>query len=242
MGRSDEAGQLPGDAPLGDQSTLGERRRQHGRRAHQAQVAGEHDRHAHPGDGTVDRRDHRLGDRHQVGVRATQIVAGVGIAGHGDAGPDDLIGGALPRSAIAVGIGDAGEHAEIGAGTEAAAGTGEDDADDGRITLGLADRGGDLVSHPRRPGVELVGAVERDRGDRIVDLVEDLLEGIGHSRVVAGPGLPLAANDAPGVGNGPTPEEAGVEASPGAHRQTVSGGRRDRAAGRSRRDGGSPRG
>ena len=45
------------------------------------------------------------------------------------------------------------------------------------------------MSHSPRPGVELVGAVERDRGDRIVDLVEDLLEGIGHSRVVAGPGV-----------------------------------------------------
>ena len=40
----------------------------------------------------------RLGDRHQVGVRAAQVGPGVRVAGRGDAGADDLAGGAAPAT------------------------------------------------------------------------------------------------------------------------------------------------
>ena len=218
MGRADEARELPGDAPLGDQPTLGERRRHHGRRAHPTQIAGQRHGYAHPGDGPVDRGDDRFGHRHQVGVRAAQVGPGVRISGRGDAGADDLAGRPLTRPAVTVGIGDLGEHPEVGPGAPTPSGTRDDDAHHRRVALGFAESRGDLVTHAGRPGVELVRSVERDRGDRIVDLVEDLLEGGGHPRVVAG--------------------RAAVPRS----EPPITGGRRGRAAGRPRRDGGSPHG
>ena len=153
--------------------------------AHQPDVAGEHDGDTHPGDGTVDGGDHRLGERHEVGVRAAQVVAGVRVAGHGEARFDDLGCGPLARVGVALLGGDVGQHAEVGTGAEATAGAREHDADDGRVGLGLPDGSRHLVAHPCGPGVELVGTVEGDRGDRIIDLVRDMFERCGHPRVVA---------------------------------------------------------
>ena len=49
------------------------------------------------------------------------------------------------------------------------------DADDARVRLGLADRLPDLEAHLVGPGIQRLRAVERDRGDGILDLVQDLL-------------------------------------------------------------------
>ena len=92
VGRADESRELPGDAPLGDQPALGERRRDDRSRAHPTQIAGQRHRHAHSGDRAVDRRDHRLGHRHRVGVRAPQVGTSVGVSRRDDVGVDDLGG------------------------------------------------------------------------------------------------------------------------------------------------------
>ena len=65
----------PREAPLGDQPALGERRRQHGGLVHEAQVAAPA-RSARPSRRRpVDGGDDRLGHRHEVRVRAAQVVA-----------------------------------------------------------------------------------------------------------------------------------------------------------------------
>ena len=88
-----------------------------------------------------------------------------------------------PRAAAAVGAGRGGEALHVGAGAEALAGAGEDDADDVRVGLGPADGVAHLVGHRLGPGVELLGAVQRDDGDGVVDLEEDVL--VRHARIMA---------------------------------------------------------
>ena len=55
--------------------------------------------------------------------------------------------------------------------------------DDVRVALGPPDGVADLVGHRLRPRVERFRAVQRDDGDRVVDLEEDLL--VGHASIMA---------------------------------------------------------
>ena len=97
----------------------------------------------------------------------------------------DLLGlvddvGRLRTAAGTVGARGRGEALHVGAGAEALAGAGEDDADDVRVGLGPADGLAQLVGHGLGPGVELLRPVQRDDGDGVVDLEEDVLVRHGH--------------------------------------------------------------
>ena len=63
---------------------------------------------------------------------------------------------------------------QVGAGAEAAPGAGDDD--DPHVVVGVdpVERVDHLVHHRARERVELLGPVEGDRGDALVDLVDDL--------------------------------------------------------------------
>ena len=63
---------------------------------------------------------------------------------------------------------------QVGAGAEAAAAPGDDDRPHLVVGVGAVEGIDQLAHHRAGEGVELVGAVERDGGDRAVDVVGDL--------------------------------------------------------------------
>ena len=72
---------------------------------------------------------------------------------------------------------------EIGAGAVAATGAGHDDRAHVVVGVGLVEGLDQLAAHRRRPRVQPLGAVERDREDALVETsVDDLLEGHGLRR------------------------------------------------------------
>ena len=72
-------------------------------------------------------------------------------------------------------LGDGLQVVQVGAGAEAAARAGHDDADDPRVVLGRGQRVLHLGAHARGPGVQRLRTVQRDGRDRLGDLVADLL-------------------------------------------------------------------
>jgi hypothetical protein len=113
--------------------------------------------------------DHRFGgppDRHELLMRS-------GFAGrdHGE------ILARIPASLGHHGLAPVLEAAaEVIAAGERPAGAAQHDDLDFLVPLGQADGGLDFVGHGRNDGVELVGAVQRDSGDRPGRRVEQCLE------------------------------------------------------------------
>jgi hypothetical protein len=66
---------------------------------------------------------------------------------------------------------------EVGAGTEAAAGAGDDDDADLIVGIGALQGVDQFALHDGGVGVEFFRAIERERQDPVLDIVEDL--GIG---------------------------------------------------------------
>jgi hypothetical protein len=88
---------------------------------------------------------------------------------------------AAARAGAATGGDLLGEESHVGAGAEGAvAAAGEQHGADGGVAVGRAERLDQLTAHDRRPGVELLGPVERDRRDAVGDGVGDLL--VAHGR------------------------------------------------------------
>ena len=109
--------------------------------------------------GAVHGRDHRLRHPHGNGVDVLRRL-------------DRRRAG---RSVVIADVTNAVEGIDVGAGTEPAPRAGHDDRADLVVFVGGANRIGLLGRHPRRPGVEPVGAVERDQGDRVAALVNERL-------------------------------------------------------------------
>ena len=67
------------------------------------------------------------------------------------------------------------ESGDVAAGAERAAGASQHD--DAHVVVGTGHVHGlvDLVRHDVRPGVQLLGTIERDRRDAVADVVQDLL-------------------------------------------------------------------
>jgi hypothetical protein len=72
------------------------------------------------------------------------------------------------------------EQAHIRAGTEPPARAGQHDHADVVVALGIFHRGADFVVHHRRPGIQFVGPVERDRGYVVPDFIQRFL--VRHGR------------------------------------------------------------
>ena len=176
MGRADEAGEQPARCPT--------RRSAHAGRTtvvmmasdvHQADVARQHHRHAHAGDGAVDRGDHRLGERHEVGVwRRRRSSPAAGSPGEladrrsGPPRPPSPLGAVTARRCSASTFMSAPAQKPRPAPVSTMPTT-------ARSRSARPARVGELGAHLRGPRVERFGPVQRDRGDRVVDLVEDLL-------------------------------------------------------------------
>ena len=60
---------------------------------------------------------------------------------------------------------------QVGAGAERAPGAGDDDDAHRVVRIGLVEQRLELQPHPRVVGVELVGTIEGDRGDALIDFV-----------------------------------------------------------------------
>jgi hypothetical protein len=80
------------------------------------------------------------------------------------------------RSFHIVGVGLVEPHhgVEVAAGGEGAAGAGHDRAGDGRVLTGAVEGVGELVERLLTEGVLHLGTVDRDPGDVVLDLDEDL--------------------------------------------------------------------
>jgi len=70
---------------------------------------------------------------------------------------------------------DVAQHVQVGTRTEPAPFARQNDDDDLGILLGRSHRVLDLALHALRPRVELLGAIQRDDRNGIVDFVFDLL-------------------------------------------------------------------
>ena len=64
---------------------------------------------------------------------------------------------------------------DVRAGGERLLGAGDDDAADPLVRVELGDRGGDLAHHVAVQRVERLGAVQRDQGDAVAGLGQDVL-------------------------------------------------------------------
>ena len=161
---ADQPRQQPGDAVLGDQSAARERRRELRVRRGEADVAVERLDQAEAGGGAVDRRDHRLADGQRVRPRP-RTVAQRGVRG-----------GLGERAEL--------EVAQVGAGAEAAPGARDDDRPDLGVVLGLVEPGVVALLERVRPGVQPLGAVEREHEHGTAPLGEHEVGGCqgGHVR------------------------------------------------------------
>ncbi len=118
--------------------------------------------------GAVHRRDHGLQafedpQRHLAAAVAHLRIAVV----------DRAAGEPLHRPAPRVAVKRVGAGGEIGAGAEAAACAGHDDGADIVVLVGGVERVDHFLLHRAVEGVELVGPVQRDGENLIVDLVLD---------------------------------------------------------------------
>ena len=86
---------------------------------------------------------------------------------------DRAVGQPLHRPAPRVAVERVGAGGEVGAGAEAAAGAGDDDGAHIVVLVGRVEGVDQLLLHRAVEGVELVGPVQRDGEDLIVDLVLD---------------------------------------------------------------------
>jgi hypothetical protein len=149
-GRADELRQKIGAAVIGEQADFGKILAEGGAIHGETDVAGESEIHAGAGGRAVDGGDHGLG-------HGADIHDGL----HAGAEDGAELGGIATLAALANG-------AQIAAGTECAAGAGEDDDVDGRIARDAdesrVESGGELVIE----GVEAVGAIHHECDDRTV--------------------------------------------------------------------------
>src|SRR5262249_50566811 len=91
---------------------------------------------------------------------------------------DIAVGEALHGPAPRIAVECVGAGGEVGAGAETAARAGDDDGADVVVLVGRVEGGDHLLHHATGEGVELVGPVQRDGEDLVLDLVFDGL--IGH--------------------------------------------------------------
>ena len=122
----------------------------------------------------VHRRDHGLqafedAQRHLAAAVAHLRIAVIDLA----------VGQPLHRPAPRVAVEGVGAGGEVGAGAEAAARAGDDDGADVVVLVGRVEGVDHLLLHGAGEGVELVGPVQRDGEDLLLDLVFDGLVGHG---------------------------------------------------------------
>ena len=132
----------------------------------EAQVAQRRQHEAAAGDDAVDGGDDRLGLLGEVAEQAGQLVVGRRPAGPTSRRP-------WWRR----------QHAGVEPGAEAPPGTGDDDPDHGGVGDGPTDGVADLRQHRVGERVQLLGPVERDEGDGVGHLVDDVGVGAHGPRV-----------------------------------------------------------
>jgi hypothetical protein len=121
------------------------------------------DRRADADRGAVDRADHGLEalvDAQRVGATAVAVDA---------VGPAELFQIRLVLRRLAVER--VAARREVGAGAERLAGAGDDHGAHRVVGVGLVEERADLLAHLAVVGVELFGAVQRDRRDAVGDVV-----------------------------------------------------------------------
>ncbi len=149
-----EARQNPREAVLGDQAAAGKRCAEARRIGSEADIAVQADHQAEADVHSIDRGDDRFMDSGEVGILAAEIRTHAGFRPAGG-----NFRSLLAPAIVETLFGNRTEQGNVGAGTEPAAGTSENDHPDVVVFFRFGEMAADFALHNGGPGVQLVGPV-----------------------------------------------------------------------------------